>query len=185
MRSISTSSQIQNGPLSIQSPVRDKRGAGDPPTARPCLLPTPSPLQPWHPGPGCGGSLLMEAPLVTKGKTDRRGRSSHKLHHLLFHLRVTVASLNRVSLPHPPSPHSPPLTSHTQASPSSAWLGGNTELDWIFWGPEADRRTHGDTSPHFLQQVHPHLQTFPTGTENALNRCLLNSSICECIQVAL
>lgn len=146
---------------------------------------TLSTQKPWHPGPGRGGSLLREVPLVTKGKTDRRGRSSHKLHHLLFPLRVAVTSLNQVSLPHPPSPHSPPLTSHTQASPSSAWLGSNTELDWIFWSPVADR-THGNTCPHFLWQAHPHLQTFPTsGMENTLNRCLLNSSIYECTQGAL
>lgn len=73
-------------------------------TANPCLLPTLSPLQPWHSGPGCGGSLLREAPLLMKGKTDRRGRSSHKLQHLLFHLRVAVTSLNPVSL-HPTHPH--------------------------------------------------------------------------------
>lgn len=120
-----------------------------------------------------------------KRQDGQEGLKFTKLHHLLFHLRVAVTSLNQVSLPHPSSPHSPPLTSHTQASLSSAWLGSNTELDWIFWGPEADRRTHGDTSPHFPWQAHPHLQTFPTGIENVLNRCLLNSSIYECIQVVV
>lgn len=139
MWSASTSSQIQSSHLSIKSPVRDKRGPGDPLTASPCLLPTVSPRQPWHPGSGCGGSLLREAPLLMKGKTDRRGRSSHKLHHLLFHLRVAVTSLNPVSL-HPTHPHPTAHPSHPAPRPLLPQLGWAAIQNWIAYSG-AQRQT--------------------------------------------